>query len=124
MYLKSRSVALSAILCVVFACAGCSTGPAKKPDVVNRLIDEILSEDVRNPPGSIWRYEYDGQEVYFVPQYCCDFFSMLYDSAGNVVCSPDGGIAGEGDGKCPDFFEKRTGEEHIWTDPRTDRRTG
>jgi hypothetical protein len=74
---------------------------------------------VGNPPLSIWRYEYNRQSVYFVPAHCCDIASVVYDSTGTVFCSPDGGITGKGDGKCPDFFEQRTGEQLIWQDART-----
>jgi hypothetical protein len=46
-------------------------------------------------------------------------FSSLYDAKGNVICAPDGGIIGTGDGGCPDFISQRTGEKLIWEDPRT-----
>jgi hypothetical protein len=110
------------------AFAGCSSPgvqqpatptPSENPPWVDELITKFQSEPVGNPPQSIWRYEYKGQTVYFVPQQCCDMFSTLYDANGAQICAPDGGIAGQGDGKCPDFFAERTGETLIWQDPRT-----
>ena len=47
----------------------------------------------------------------------CDQFNYLYDSDCNIICAPDGGFIGTGDGKCPDFIEpiKKT---LIWEDLR------
>ena len=58
--------------------------------------------------------------MFYVPPACCDVPSELYDHDGNLICGPDGGIRGTGDGKCPDFFEKRREGTLIWRDPRTD----
>jgi hypothetical protein len=100
--------------------AGCSqsTEPGN-PKWVDDLITKFKSEPIGNPPQSIWRYEYKGQAVYFVPQQCCDQYSILYDTNGNVICFPDGGIIGTGDGRCPDFFTERKNEQLIWRDSRT-----
>ncbi|WP_018478502.1 DUF6970 domain-containing protein [Pontibacter roseus] len=81
-------------------------------------IRELKAKDVRNPPAAVWQYEYDGQTVYYIPPYCCDVPSQLYDSNCNLICSPDGGFTGRGDGKCNDFFEKRTNERLVWKDAR------
>jgi len=42
---------------------------------------------------------------------CCDIPSVLYDTAGTVVCAPDGGFIGRGDGRCPDFISQRSNEK-------------
>ncbi|NQX30258.1 hypothetical protein HQN85_00860 [Pedobacter boryungensis] len=81
-------------------------------------IKQLKAEDVSNPPASVWQYEYNGQTVYFIPQKCCDLPSLLYDKDCNLICSPDGGFTGKGNGKCKDFFEKRTKEKLIWKDDR------
>lgn len=94
------------------------TSPSDNPDWVNALIKKYESEPVGNPPQSIWRYTYRGQTVYFVPAQCCDQFSILYDVEGNILCAPDGGFTGQGDGKCPDFFKNRKDEKLIWKDNR------
>ncbi len=72
-----------------------------------------------NPPAFIAEYEYKGQTVYFLPQRCCDIFSDLYDTGGNIIGHPDGGITGQGDGRASDFFEERQNERIIWVDQRT-----
>jgi hypothetical protein len=112
----------------VSALWGCSYCPAPSsfpddaledsPDWVAELVETMQREKVANPPASLWRYSYRGNAVYFVPPRCCDIPSILYDAGGTVICSPDGGIGGGGDGRCPDFFEARSDEALVWQDLR------
>lgn len=98
---------------------GCSSTSGENwPPFVDRLIAQLEAEPKRNPPGSIWRYKYKGSVVFYVPPYCCDAASVLYGSDGKVICSPDGGIRGDGDRRCPDFFGTRTEERPVWVDKR------
>jgi hypothetical protein len=111
---------LITIAILLIAITGCSQSTQQEnPQWVNQLINKYTSEPVGNPPQSIWRYEYKGQVVYFVPQQCCDMFSTLYDANGNKLCAPDGGFTGRGDGQCPDFFTDRTDGKLVWKDTRT-----
>jgi Domain of unknown function (DUF6970) len=115
--LKAR---LFVIIFLIMLLAGCSQATqSSNPAWVDELIEKIMNDPVGNPPLSVWRYEYNGQVVYFVPAHCCDISSVVYDKVGNVLCAPDGGIAGDGDGKCPDFFTERSGEMLIWQDARS-----
>ncbi len=115
--MKAHHLALIAILILV---AGCSQPtPSGNPQWVDQLIKKFESQPVGNPPQSIWRYEYKGQVVYYVPAQCCDMYSTLYDANGNVQCAPNGGLTGAGDGRCKDFLSQRTNEKLIWQDPRT-----
>ena len=108
------------LITVIILLAGCSpTTQSTNPAWVDKLIQQFESEQVGNPAQSIWSYEYNGQVVYYIPPQCCDQYSTLYDSNGSVICAPDGGFSGEGDGKCPDFFSQRTNEQLIWQDSRT-----
>ncbi|MHB8133930.1 MAG: DUF6970 domain-containing protein [Anaerolineaceae bacterium] len=108
------------ILVFFLLLAGCSSGTqSENPKWVDRMIHQFESEPVGNPPQSIWRYEYQGQIVYYVPPQCCDQFSSLYDAGGDVICAPDGGLTGGGDGRCKDFISQRTSETLIWEDPGT-----
>lgn len=100
------------------ACASAATAGEDWPTFVDRLIAHQESEPVKNPPGKIWRYRYQGRVVFYVPPSCCDVPSTLYASDGTVVCSPDGGMTGHGDGKCNDFFDARTDEVLVWADKR------
>ncbi len=111
---------LLAIVALTILLARCSQSTqAANPALVDKLIKQFESDPVGNPPQSIWRYDYNGQVVYFVPAQCCDQYSTLYDSTGSVICAPDGGFTGKGDGKCPDFFSQRMKEQLIWQDART-----
>lgn len=112
-------------LALTLALAACThvpedgASPAQgTPDFVAALIARHQSAPPTNPPASIHRYEYRGQTVYYVPPSCCDVPSRLYSADGEVLCSPDGGFTGRGDGRCPDFFDTRRGGERIWVDTR------
>ncbi len=99
--------------------AACSPGAQNgNPAWVDKLIKQFEKNPVGNPPLSVWRYEYNGQTVYFVPAHCCDIASVVYDASGNLLCSPDGGLTGQGDGKCSNFFTERANEQLIWQDSR------
>ena len=94
--------------------------PSDTPLGIKNKIRAIKSEDVWNPPATIWQYEYNGEIVYYIPARCCDFYSELYDQHCNLICHPDGGMSGNGDGICTYFFDTRTNEKLIWRDDRTD----
>jgi hypothetical protein len=103
------------------ALSGCGTSPTEPdgPDWLQALIARVEREPVTNPPSSIVSYRYRGERVYFRPARCCDIPSELYDEEGRLVCLPNGGFSGSGDGRCPDFAATRTDERLIWRDPRT-----
>jgi hypothetical protein len=114
--MKFKIIVLSCILLLTFGCS--QTTEPEIPGWVNNLISDFKAQPVGNPQQSIWQYEYKEQLVYFVPAQCCDQFSTLYDSNGNIVCAPDGGVSGAGDGRCPDFLSVRKNEKLIWKDSR------
>jgi hypothetical protein len=98
---------------------GCSPATEEeRPSFVDQRIREFEAEAKKNPPGSIWRYSYNGRIVFYVPPHCCDVPGELYDSNGTFICSPDGGITGDGDGRCTDFFDVRADEHRVWADSR------
>ncbi len=117
-----KIIKATVVIFFVWAC-GCSDigslDGSGNPPWVDQLILQFQNAPPGNPPQSIWRYQYKGEAVYYVPPQCCDQFSVLYDSKANVICAPDGGFAGHGDGRCPDFFQERTNEVLIWRDSRT-----
>ncbi|GAA4018907.1 hypothetical protein GCM10022408_36010 [Hymenobacter fastidiosus] len=89
-----------------------------RPGWLQTRIQNHLTERKQNPPVHVYRYQYNNQVVYFETAPCCDQFSTVYDRKGKVLCHPDGGITGRGDGNCADFIKKRTGEMLVWQDPR------
>lgn len=89
-----------------------------RPNWLQNRIQAVLAERKRNPITRILSYRYGGQTVYYVSAPCCDQFSNVFDVKGRLVCQPDGGITGKGDGKCPDFDKRKTDEKLVWEDPR------
>lgn len=112
------------ILLALFLIAGLYAGckkvdvPDGTPGFVKRKIREYMKKDVQNPPASVWRYDFKGEQVYYFPPSCCDQFSDLYNEKGDLLCHPDGGISGNGDGQCPDFWNTKSGGVEIWKDNR------
>lgn len=92
--------------------------PEGTPAFVKNKILEIKSAPVRNPPSRVYEWEYNGVKYYYITAYCCDTWSDLYDANGTLVCHPDGGITGTGDGKCPDFTTGTLTKKIIWEDQR------
>jgi hypothetical protein len=88
------------------------------PSWINEVIAKEESEPVANPPASLSGCMYKNQTVYYLPPRCCDISSVLFNENGEVICAPDGGFTGGGDGRCPDFFEERKDCEIIWEDSR------
>lgn len=66
-------------------------------------------------------YVFREDTTYYVPPTCCDVRSVLFDSSGHVVCRPDGGIMGRGDGRCPDFFALAERIRTVWSPFRVPR---
>lgn len=121
---SGKRLVLVSVFCaaclLALACDDSSpTEPAESPSWLQALIARIESEPVTNPPSAIFSYRYRGETVYFRPSRCCDVRSVLYDRNGGVLCEPDGGLDGGGDGRCPDFFAARSAERLVWRDPRS-----
>jgi hypothetical protein len=95
-----------------------SRSPDENPAWVTALIRKLSGEPVANPPAAILRYEYKGRTVYYLTPRCCDVPGDLYDAGGQLICHPDGGITGAGDGRCTDFVAERKNEHLVWRDPR------
>jgi hypothetical protein len=116
---KHFNTLLIIILCLfTFNCKKVETS-SNTPNCIKSKIREILKSSPSNPPTKVWKYQYNGETVYYFPAKCCDISSELYNEKCQLICRPDGGITGGGDGKCADFFTKRTNEEVVWIDNRT-----
>ncbi len=98
---------LQLFLFLLILCCGKDDTSQRIPECIQEL------KNAWEPPLQIYRYHYKGYTVYYFPPQCCDMFSTLYDENCNVICSPDGGYTGGGDGRCPDFFSERKDEELI-----------
>jgi len=89
-----------------------------RPAWLKARIAAVLAERKRNPATHVYSYQFKGQKVYYITAPCCDQYSEVLDTKGRLVCNPDGGITGKGDGKCPDFDKNKTNEKLVWQDPR------
>jgi hypothetical protein len=94
------------------------TDTTARPLWLKERIAAILAERKRNPVIRILQYQYEGQTVYYQSAPCCDQYSQVFDTKGNLLCQPDGGITGKGDGKCRYFEKRKTNEKLVWQDPR------
>lgn len=87
------------------------------PNCIENEIKKIKIEEVRNPPAQVWKWEVDGLTYYYITSDCCDQYNYLYNNNCEIICAPDGGLIGSGDGNCPNFIEpiKKT---LLWKDNR------
>jgi len=110
---------LAGLILFVFALSSCEKIDLEKeaPGCVEGIIREIKREPVRNPPASVWEWKVDGKTYYYITSDCCDQFNFLYDDSCKVVCAPDGGLTGSGDGNCPELNAK-VEKDLVWKDNR------
>ncbi len=95
------------------------TNTNNDPTWLKDLIKQEESKSTANPPASISRCTYKNQTVYYLPARCCDIPSVVYNDKGDILCSPDGGLTGRGDGKCTDFLNTRKDCIAVWKDTRS-----
>lgn len=93
---------------VVFTmnCKSSDTEDENLPACIENKIEEILSNEVANPPTQVWKWEVDEETYYYITSDCCDQYNILYSDTCEIICAPDGGLTGQGDGKCPEFKEE------------------
>ena len=106
------------ILAVILSCKEENPTPVTIPDCIQQVIDTIQKEAIWNPPAKVYRYEYKGKEVYYIPARCCDIPSLVIANC-DTLCAPDGGFTGKGDGRCPDFAKEAKNPVLVWQDERT-----
>jgi Domain of unknown function (DUF6970) len=106
------------LVVVLAAAAGCRASVAEDPPgFVRAMIEDFEAAPAGTAPRAIWRYTYDGEPVYYVPfsDICCDRMSRVYDRSGDIVCAPDGGLTGAGDGRCQYFFAVAADGVRVWS---------
>lgn len=116
--MKSIRLVLAAFLVLALCTCNKVDVAEDTPRAIKKIIREMQDENPRMPRASIWEYSFEGRKVYYVPPQGGDIPSTLYDSKGEQLCHPDGGLFGAGDGNCPSFFSSRSEERLIWKDPR------
>lgn len=113
-----KSVVSILILTVILSCQEKNPAPKTVPACIQQVIEEIKQGPIWNPPAKIYRYDFKGQEVYYIPPRCCDLPSVVIANC-DTLCAPDGGLTGKGDGRCPDFAKEAKSPVLVWEDTRS-----
>ncbi len=108
---------LATSLLSAFQCEG-DEPQACPVDFVETSIAKLQAQPKQNPAAEIVGYTYRGATVYYISSPCCDRYNNLYDACGGLLCAPDGGLDGKGDGRCADFAAQATDRRVIWREPR------
>ncbi len=111
------SIILSWVIALALSSCEESSWKAGVPNCVVSKIKTISQQEVTNPPTEVWKWEVNGQQYVYFTSPCCDQYNYLYDKQCQEICAPDGGITGQGDGKCPEF-EGEIDKTLIWKDER------
>jgi len=111
-----KNISFGILLAFVFSCSSVES-TNEIPSCIQNKINQLIDEAVKNPPTQIWKWEVDGETYFYITSDCCDQFNYLYSKNCEIVCAPDGGITGNGDGNCPTFTSEIT-KTLIWEDNR------
>ena len=87
------------------------------PICIKDKIEVLMNNNVTNPPTQVWKWEVASETYFYITSDCCDQYNILYSENCEVVCAPDGGFTGQGDGKCLDFNEEIV-KTLVWKDNR------
>lgn len=83
------------------------------PDCIIEKISNIRSE-YPDSKAYAWELTFNSKYVYYISPRFEDDLGSVYDQYCNLLCHPDGGISGNGDGSCPDFFDQAKFVRTIW----------
>ena len=92
-------------------------GPESMPQWLRQRIAQYGSLPPGEAPTGVWRVDYRGRPAYYEQSPCCDQWNPLYDAEGVVICHPDGGITGGGDGQCPRPLDPAAPRTPVWLNP-------
>jgi len=110
---------LMAALFLAFQAKKCNKEkPIPTPACILDKIEAVQHLPKDNPPVAVHRYRYGNTYVFLFSSPCCDQYNYVYDKNCSIICAPSGGITGNGDGGCPNFFKVATDETLIWQDTR------
>jgi hypothetical protein len=84
------------------------------PEWVQQQIAAFEANPAQAAAIEIWRLQYRGQDTFHFVSNCCDRYNPLYDSTGKVLCSPTGGVTGQGDGQCVGALHTSPERVRIW----------
>lgn len=107
------------IIVITITAVNCDDSDSEQetPTCIENKIEAIKNNNVTNPPTQVWKWEDNGNTYFYITSNCCDQYNFLYTNNCEVVCAPDGGITGNGDGNCPTFSTNIV-KTLIWQDDR------
>ncbi|REE83065.1 hypothetical protein BX611_0345 [Lutibacter oceani] len=114
--LFERILFLAAVLFLLISCNDSDLEIAV-PSCIKNKIEIIKNNEISNPPTQIWKWETDDETYYYITSDCCDQYNYLYANNCEIICAPDGGFTGNGDGNCP-IFSNEIIKTLIWEDNR------
>lgn len=94
------------LVAIISLFAGCTK--LDLPITVPNCVEQDIKRFERQDGGfgnaiAVSQWQVDGKIYYYYQLDCCDQYNYLYDEECNLVCAPDGGFGGTGDGNCPEF---------------------
>jgi hypothetical protein len=95
----------------------CSKSEINIPNCIDTKISTLKNAPVQNPPAEIWKWVDNETTYYYITSDCCDQYNYLYNENCEIVCAPDGGFTGNGDGDCPTLSNTII-KTLIWKDDR------
>lgn len=119
--MRTMSVGAAMVAGALLLAVGCARNThaeAALPAWLQARVDTYQNGPEHASPTAIWRIQHQGRTAYYVAAPCCDQFNPLWDAQGEVICHPDGGFTGRGDGQCPTPKDAGTQAQLIWSDSR------
>jgi len=55
------------------------------PDCIEKRIEQINDEPVRNPSAEVWQWKVDGETFFYITSDCSDQYNYLYDDNCNQL---------------------------------------
>jgi len=102
---------------ILIIAVSCGKSEINIPNCIDSKITELKNAPVQNPLAEVWKWEENGTIYYYITSDCCDQYNYLYNENCEIVCAPDGGIIGSGDGNCPEFSSEVV-KTLLWKDDR------
>ncbi|MBC7472645.1 MAG: hypothetical protein H7263_00005 [Candidatus Sericytochromatia bacterium] len=91
----------------------------KNPEWLDKYINKLNTEPVKDSPESITKFEYKGKNVYFFSSPCCGKEGKLYDQNKNIICSVGKNkISYKKLKNCNDFDKTKKNKKLIWQENR------
>ncbi len=107
----SRSIYAFFFFCLLFSCSSMKTNTTD----LQKLLESYAKSHDNEKPAQIEKWTVDSAIYYHVFPKGADRYSELYNSDLELICHPEGGMVGTGDGKCPDWAKTVKNKEIIWT---------